>query len=302
MIVAKTAPYVEDVPLPIFRTGASPTKVPREVHDILEQFRPDVVVFDCSGRKRSLRKAKEIGAKTVFVSNHRRKRRRGFRIARLRYTDEHWVLRPHFITDDLTRFESLKVRRLGTTAVFLGPVYPEASFRNDMPKTDYFFCCPGGGGNRLKGRQSGAVFAEAAGLVADELGMQGVLITGANFTGDLPTHARLQVHRSLPGAELVGLLSRARFALVAGGDLLAQCVCNRVPVICAPSAPDQPQRIATYSRVGLCIPTSPQELAPVAIGVRADGRLDELTKRLEAYEVENGLTVGVRRIESLADC
>ena len=94
LVVSEKAPFVDEVPVPIFRTTRSPTWVPEEVQDILEQFLPNVVIFDCSGRQSSLREANRLGAKTVFVSNHKGKRRRGFRYSRLRYTDDHWILQP----------------------------------------------------------------------------------------------------------------------------------------------------------------------------------------------------------------
>jgi len=301
LVVAEDAPFVDEVPLPIFRTTRSPTEVPREVDHILREFRPSVVVFDCSGRQSNLRLACRLGARTVFVSNHARKRWKGFRISRLRYTDEHWILQPRLIAGDLTAVERFKLRLLSKSdPIFLGPVFPEAVLPSHAPERPFFVCCPGGGGNDMGGSQSGAVFADAAREVAETTGMRGAVVTGGTYTGELLVHPRLTVNRSLPGDELAGLLSAAEFALVGGGDLLPQSIANRVPPVAAPAASDQPKRIAAYERAGLCISAAPKRLAAVAVAAYADGRLASLVERLQSSEVNNGLTVGVKRIESLA--
>jgi len=299
--VAETAPFVDDVPLPIFRTTRSPTKVPYEVDDILEEFRPDVAIFDCSGRQSSLRLATGLGARTVFISNHRQKRRRGFRISRLRYTDDHWILQPGFIFGGLTAVERLKLHLLSKREpVLLGPVFPKAVLPAYAPDQPFFLCCPGGGGNKIQGRQSGAVFAEAAREVAAALDIRGVVVTGGNFTGELPASSQLQVYRSLPGDELAGLLSAAEFAMIGGGDLLSQAIANRVPSVSASSAPDQPGRISAFERNGLCISAKPDRLAEVTVAAYSDGRLSSLLERLRFSDIRNGLNTGVERIEILA--
>ncbi len=301
LVVAETAPYIDEGPLPIFRTTRSPTMVPNEVAVILDEFRPSVVIFDCAGRRRSLRLASRLGARTVFISNHSRKRRRGFRISRLRYTDDHWILQPHFICGGLTAVERLKLRMLGKPApIFLGPVFPEATLPTHAPDQPFFVCCPGGGGKMVQGRQSGAVFADAARDVAEELDIRGVVVTGGNFTGELPASCQLQVHRSLPGHELAGLLSAAQFALVGGGDLLQQAIANRVPTVSAPTALDQPLRIEAFEQRGLCISATPDRLAEVAVAAYSDGRLSSLVEQLRCSDISNGLNIGVERIEMLA--
>jgi len=301
IIVAETAPYIDSVPIPVFRTSRSPTLVPDEVAGILDEFRPDVVIFDCSGRRSSLKHAKQLGARTVFISNHIRKRRRGFRISRLRYTDDHWIIQPKFICGNLKTLECIKLRLLAKREpIFLGPVFPEATLPTHAPDRPFFICCPGGGGNKIKGRQSGAVFADAARHVAKALGILGVVVMGRNFTGELISDPQLQMHRSLPGHELAGLMPAAEFAMVGGGDLLQQAVANRVPPVSAPSAKDQPPRITAFDRQGLCIYAKPEQLGEVTVAAYSDGRLSALSERLQNSDIHNGLHTGVERIEILA--
>jgi hypothetical protein len=301
LIVAEDAPYVDDVPVPIFRTQRSPTLVPDEVEAILRDFRPDVVVFDCSGRQSSLRTAHALGARTVFVSNHAWKRWKGFRVSRLRYTDEHWILPPRFIAGDLTRWERLKLRWLGKPApIFLGPVFPEPVRSRATPNQPFFLCCPGGGGNEVNGSQSGSVFADAARTINEATGIRGVLVTGETFTGELVSHPGLTVHRALDGAELSGLLSDAQFAVIGGGDLLSQTAGSGVAAVSAPVAPDQHRRIRTYARAGLCIRAEPEQLARTTLAAHADGRLDAVAERLKSSDFGNGLALALERIERLA--
>jgi hypothetical protein len=301
LIVAEDAPYVDHVPMPIFRTQQSPTLVPDEVDAILNDFLPDVVIFDCSGRQRSLRMAHRLGARNVFVSNHAVKRWKGFRISRLRYTDEHWILPPRFIAGDLSRWERFKLRWLRKPEpIFLGAVFPEPVRCRRTPASPFFVCCPGGGGNDVMGVQSGAVFADAARTVTDETGIRGVLVTGENFIGELASHPGLTVHRSLAGAELSGLLSGAEFAVIGGGDLLSQAVAIRVPAVSAPIASDQRRRIRRYAKAGLCIQAKPERLARTTLAAYSDGRLESRVGRLQRTSQGHGLAVAVAHLERLA--
>jgi hypothetical protein len=303
IVVATTAPYVGEVPVPVFTTSSSPTLVPAELAPILRGFRPAVAVFDSGGRARSMRLASELGARTVFISNHQRKRRRGFKLSRMLCTDEHWIMQPLCLEPRLwmsERFKLFAFKR--TVALFLGPVFPQPASAAEVPESKYFLCCPGGGGYSRNGRQSGAVFMEAAAEVAGALGMRGVVVTGVNFAGALVADPRLQVYRHLPGAQLAALLARAEFALVGGGDLLAQAVAIRVPAVASAITSDQPRRVAQYRRAGLCVAASPQSIADTAITAYRDGRLAELARRLSEMRFPNGLETAVARIERLAGC
>lgn len=300
--VAENAPYADDVPVPAIYLARSPTLEPDRVEEVLRDFSPHVAVFDCSGRKRSLQFAQMIGAQTVFVSNNARKRKRAFRLSRLRYTDDLWILPPHFGLSDLSFGERLKLKLLGKAEPFyIGAVFPEMTFVTESPDESFFVCCPGGGGNPVRGQQSGAVFAEAAAEVADNLGMQGIMICGVNFTGQLPRHDSLQVHRVLQGGELAGLLSKAQFAMIGGGDVLAQTICIQVPAVVSPVAKDQYGRAKVYEHRGLCLSAAPQMLAKVVIESWRSGELEKVRARLRNISVGGGLVPGVRRLERLAE-
>ena len=60
----------------------SPTKEIAAVNALMAQQRPDLVVFDASGRQAQLQMAYKLGAKVIFISQHRRKRSRGMKVGR----------------------------------------------------------------------------------------------------------------------------------------------------------------------------------------------------------------------------
>jgi len=148
-ILSRRAPYAGEAPFPAFFTDSSPTRHIQEVNRIVADFRPQVMIFDCSGRAAQLRHAFRAGCRTVFVSQHKKKRRRGFKPSRMRYCDLHWIVQPSFVDGDLTWREKRKLRRLGRPKVtFLGPVFPPPQDPEfELPSSPYFFCCSGGGGN-----------------------------------------------------------------------------------------------------------------------------------------------------------
>ena len=49
-VVSREAPYAQDVPYPAYLTPTSPTKHVAEVNAVVDAFRPEIVVFDASGR------------------------------------------------------------------------------------------------------------------------------------------------------------------------------------------------------------------------------------------------------------
>ena len=70
---------------------------------VLENWRPQVVVFDNAGRTAQLRAAQRLGARIVFISARRRQRRKAFRLRWMRLLDEHWIAYPEFIAGSSPR-------------------------------------------------------------------------------------------------------------------------------------------------------------------------------------------------------
>lgn len=302
-IVSREAPYASDVQFGAFLVAKSPTKQVREVNRIVSEFRPQIMIFDCSGRAAQLRHATRLGCRTVFVSQHRRKRRRGFKGYRMWFTDLHWIVQPSFVDGELGLRERVKLKLLGRPRVsFIGPVYPPAEPPAlDLPSPPYFFCCAGGGRTPVKGRNSAELFASEAARVAQSLRTPGVMVMGPSYGGNVDSLPGLVVVPKLDGPEITHVLGAAEFAMLAGGDMLGQAVALGIPSVAAAIGPDQPSRIRAYAREGLCVEADPTELARVTLErLTADVRM-RLRGRLRAAGLSNGLDEAVRQIAELLE-
>ena len=65
-VLNKHAPTAAGCPFPTHLLNNSATKEKAAVNRILEQFKPDLVIFDCSGRASQAQMAKRLGAKVIF--------------------------------------------------------------------------------------------------------------------------------------------------------------------------------------------------------------------------------------------
>ncbi len=300
-VLSRQAPYLSQNPFAVDVTESSPTHHIREVNRFVDLFDPDVVVFDCSGRVAQMRHADRRGSATVFISQHRRKRRRGFKPGRMRHCDLHWIVQPEFVDGGLTGLERFKLRLFGRPRVtFLGPVFPDPrppAF--PMPETGYFFCCAGGGATPVDRRNSAELFAEAASEIASRTGLPGIMVMGPSYTGTLATLPGLRIVPRIEGAELAYVLAGARFAVISGGDLLGQAAALGVPAVAAPIGPDQPARIAAYVRQGLCLAAHPGSLAVTVREELTDLRIAGLRKGIQSLGLGNGMGEALDQLGSL---
>jgi glycosyltransferase involved in cell wall biosynthesis len=116
-ILSRAAPYAASTPLPTALLDSSPTFHTPEVVDIIEDWHPDVVIFDNAGRTAQLRAAKRAGARVVYISSRRRQRSKAFRWRWMSLIDEHWIAYPRFIAGGFTPLERLKLRFMRRPAV-----------------------------------------------------------------------------------------------------------------------------------------------------------------------------------------
>src|SRR5260370_38904386 len=96
-ILSRAAPYAAQSPFPTTLLAASPTFHSAAVIEIMNQWRPDIVIFDNAGRTAQLRAAQRIGARVIYISARRRQRNKAFRVSWMRLIDEHWLAYPEFI-------------------------------------------------------------------------------------------------------------------------------------------------------------------------------------------------------------
>ena len=116
-VLSRDAPYAADAPFPATLLASSPTFHSAAVIDLLEKWRPEVVVFDNAGRTAQLRAARRLGARIVYISARRRQRRKAFRWLWMTLIDEHWIAYPEFIAGRLGVIETLKLKMAGRPTV-----------------------------------------------------------------------------------------------------------------------------------------------------------------------------------------
>jgi len=69
----------------------------------------------------------------VFVSQHKKKRAKGFALRRLSALDAHWIVQFKFVDGDLTALERFKLRLLNKDEpIFTGPVFSAPQAGNEI--------------------------------------------------------------------------------------------------------------------------------------------------------------------------
>ena len=310
-VVSRDAPYSRGAPYPVLPVERSPTYETAEVKAILQRERPDVVVFDSSGRVAQYRAAKELGARVVFVSSRATTRRKGFRLRRMRWIDQHWIAQPRFLGGELGATERLRLRLMPGCAVEFLEVLHEPV---DEPATRdlqrqlgiepgrYVLACPGGGGvfnGRVDATQD---YYDASSRISRETGLPVVAVLGPRFTPPQPRSAGVHVLDTLPNSQLMGLLRDARLGVINGGSLLLQAIAQHTPCVAAPIAEDQPTRIASCTALGYVRPATldAESLGREAMALLADDDVrTEMSDRLTALDLRNGVDVAVDAIARL---
>jgi hypothetical protein len=306
-VLSRDARYGADCPYPILQVERSPTYETREVVGILELERPDVVVFDNAGRVAQYRRARELGAGVVFMSSRASTRRKGFRLRRMRWIDQHWIVAPRFASSGLGLLERLRMRLVpGHEIVFMDVLHEpvdaagsgELQRRLGIEARRYALACPGGGGVFGAGPDAAQVFFDASVGLASRSGMPVVAVLGPRFTSPRSVPPGVHVLASLPNAQLMGMLRDARLGLTNGGSLLLQAIALGAPCVAAPISEDQPARLAACASRGLVRPAAldAASLVREATVLLAEDECDRLRSRLHEIAVVNGLDVAVEAL------
>jgi hypothetical protein len=306
-VVSREASYVAEVPYPVTLIDGSPTRDTAAVLEALSRLRPDVAVFDSAGRAAQLRAAVAQGTRCVYISSRFKTRWKGFRLRRMRYLDQHWIMSPEFLGAGLGWLERWKLRLAGRPKVlFLPTCYEQptaatearALERFQVARGEYVLFCPGGAG-RFSGLAHGpTVFLAAAAVVRSATGLPTVLVGASDPAGGSQLHA-VPV---LPNDELMALAGNARLCVVNGGSLLIQCLAQRAVCVAAPIAGDQAARIAVCARRGLIVaaPFVAEGLAAATLATLADpGALRHLHQAVEALDLKNGVDAAVVALAEL---
>jgi hypothetical protein len=247
-VLSREAPYAAGVPFTHTLLASSPTFHSAAVVELLETWRPDVVIFDNAGRSAQLRAARRLGARVVYISARRRQRRKAFRWHWMRMIDEHWIAYPQFIAGSLGWLERLKLKMAGRPRVrYLDVIMSRADpgesgavlARAGCDAGTFVLVVPGGGTGHPGADEAVAQFMAAARTLA----ARGVATVYVGPGGVGP----------LPQAELAQLMRSARLVVANGGSTLLQAIACGAACIAVPIAKDQFERTRRCVAAGVAV-------------------------------------------------
>ena len=258
-VLNKDVKYADSCPFEVLKTHGSPTKDSDAVDNILEKIKPDFVLFDASGRAANFHKAKAVGAKVAFISQHKKKRDRGLKLNRILSVDQHWVVQPDFLIEPLSLYQRCKLKLLAKhQPKNIGPVFNSRSNSDiesilgkySLPQTFFLFNVGSGGHKKSKEYCVEKVY-QAAKVFARQSGIHCIVILGENYPGILPSNNDVTCIQSLEHDEFIALLVMAKGRLVSAGDTVLQCIALLLPSVAVAVSSDQPKRLKTCTSLGL---------------------------------------------------
>jgi hypothetical protein len=310
-LVSRTAVFREAVDFPIIDCDASPTNSTRQVLATIESFRPDVMVFDNSGRTSQLRAAKRAGARLVFSSRAPKLRWKAFRIKWMRLLDEHWIVFPTFVTGGLTWLERQKMRLFpGYTVRRLDTLFPPADpetrrewlARHGLEPGGYVVFVPGGRSEGQRIAEPAEHFIAAARSFCATTGYPSVVLTGRKRVPDEAGANPRLLPRVAP-EEVQYLLAEATMVVSNGGTTLVHTLAHGRPLVAVPLAGDQARRIRRVVRLGIAASAPPDadRIAAEAAALLADpARRAEMPRQIAALGIANGVGEAVTALQTLA--
>lgn len=302
-VLSRAAPYAASVPFPATLLPASATLHSAEVIEIIQSFRPHVVVFDNAGRSAQLKAAHRAGARIVYISSRRRQRAKAFRLRWMRLIDEHWIAYPRFIAGPFSALERCKLALLGRPAVrYLDVIFSRpAPAGPGSPSPGPVLVVPGGGTGHPGARDAPAQFSAAA---------QGLAARGfeVRYVGPAPPQpapasaAQCQFLGALPQEELARLMQHAALVVVNGGSTLLQAIACGAACVAVPIARDQRLRIRRCVQAGVALAASADALdieAKAASLLADEPRRAALARRARALELADGVEVALEALGRL---
>jgi ADP-heptose:LPS heptosyltransferase len=309
-LVARDGVFREAVEFPIIDLDDSPTRSTPQVIAAIGAFRPDVMVFDNSGRTEQLRAAVKAGARVVFSSRAPRLRWKAFRAKWMRLLDEHWIVFPTFVTGGLTHIERLKLRifpdyRVRRFDTLFTPSDAEARHAwlrgHGLEPRGYVAFVPGGRGEASRVAEPAELFIAAARAFVAATGQRAVVLTGRKSVA-AEADAQLTLLPRVEPGEVQHLLAEAAFVVSNGGTTMIHTLAHARPIIAIPLASDQDRRIRRAVRLHIAetAPRQPEAIATAAGALLRDpGRCDAMTRRIAELGIANGVAEAVAALRSL---
>ena len=306
--LSSTAPYAAGAPFPATLFDSSPTFHSAGVIELLETWRPDVVVFDNAGRTAQLRAARRLGAHVIYISARRRQRRKAFRWRWMRLLDEHWIAYPEFIAGRLGVVESLKLKITGRPIVrFLDVILARADpsqrgailARAGCEAGTFVLVVPGGGTGH-----------PGVGDAADEFMKAALALASAGtptvYVGPAGTGAEPNLHRlgPLPQDELAELMSAARLIVANGGSTLLQAIACGAACVAVPIAKDQAERTRRCAAAGVALAAKLDSASIVQAAARLlrdDSQRTALAGRAAGLKLADGVEVALQALAGLIE-
>jgi glycosyltransferase involved in cell wall biosynthesis len=322
-VLSREAPYAADAPFPATLLASSPTFHSKAVIELLEKWRPDVVVFDNAGRTAQLRAARRLGARVVYISARPRQRRKAFRWHWMRLIDEHWIAYPEFSAGSLRFFEKLKLKLVGRPVVrYLDVILPRADLgrrrailsRAGCGAGTFVLAVPGGGtghpgaddavgqftaaGRTLAARGVPTVYVGPTSAGADRRTSGGTAAIGE--AGEPNWHSL----GPLPQADLAELMRSARLILANGGSTLLQAIACGGACIAVPIAKDQIERTRRCVAAGVAVAAALDAAGMVQAADRLlqnEPQRAALAGRAAHLELADGAEVAIQALCALVE-
>jgi len=316
-VLSSAAPYAADVPFPATLVASSPTFHSAPVIELLEKWRPDIVVFDNAGRTAQLRAARRLGARVVYISARTRQRRKAFRWRWMRLIDEHWIAYPEFIAGSVGFFESFKLKILGRPAVrFLDVILAPGDAakqgavlsRTGCHAGGFVLVVPGGGTGHPGANDATDQFMAAARSLA--AGGTKTVYVGPAGCADIRADAGAAgepnwLHLGpLPQDELAELMRAARLVVANGGSTLLQAIACGSACIAVPIAQDQAGRIQRCVAAGVAFAAaldSGRIMQAAAQLLRNESQRAELAGRASGLGLADGVEIAVQAMCGLLE-
>lgn len=308
-VLSSAAPYAAAAPFPATLLDASPTFNTAAVIELLEAWRPDIVIFDSAGRTAQLRAAQRLGARVVYISARRRQRHKAFRWRWMSLIDEHWIAYPEFIAGSLSLIERFKlklarrptVRYLDVIVSRADPAQRAAILARAGCEAGTFVLVVPGGGTGHPGVDDAADRFEAAARALAAAGTSTVYV-GPGVGAHAGAPANWHPMGSLPQSDLVELMRAARLVIANGGSTLLQAIAGGNACIAVAIAKDQAERIRRCVDAGVALAATLDAAAMVRCANRLLQHEDEraaLERRAAALGLADGVEVALRALDGL---
>lgn len=314
----KHAPFFPTCEFSSYPLSNTPTLCTKEVLLLVSELKPDLVVFDASGRARQLAYCKKLGIKTLFIAQHARKLSKGLSVGRIKNTDSIVVAQSELLTGDLSWYQKLKLKLYKKSPpAYVGPIFSQAAFdmddailsSKDLVKDSYVFINSGGGGNKILTREGSVAAAELflklAASLSSMIDLKIVVVMGGNYIerSDVETDKiknegadkKITVIKHCKADVFNVLVRNAHTLVLSGGSSLLQAISSgNKRIVAVPVANDQLERIASCAKYYGIRRSSP-ELSEIIAATREEVRKSRVEEGNQFEKMENGLnkTIGI---------